>query len=155
MIQLYIIVFGRDVPDSGWPVLPAGNCVTGEYQYRLVLRLLITIYRKRLQSTDRGQWQHKRRLCVLILVPDQYMCPGSSDLYNNSATSQGCGPWVIESVEIPILYQYQPVFVTIITARKSTTDTPLVSGKYNTPPTIEFNLNLAFNLLITYIYMYI
>jgi len=60
----------RDVPDSRWPVLPAGNCVNGEYQYRPVLRVSIPIFRKRPQSTDRGRQQHKRRLCVLLLVPD-------------------------------------------------------------------------------------
>jgi len=24
------VVITRDVPDSGWPVLPAGNCITSE-----------------------------------------------------------------------------------------------------------------------------
>jgi len=39
----------RDVPDSGWPVLPTGNCITSEYWYWPVLRVLIPISRKRLR----------------------------------------------------------------------------------------------------------
>jgi len=55
----------RDLPDSGWPVLWDSNCFTSEY--RPVTRVPILIFRKQLQSTDRGRRQHKRRLCVLII----------------------------------------------------------------------------------------
>jgi len=35
----HALVCARDVPDSGGLVLPAGNCVTGEYRYRPVKRV--------------------------------------------------------------------------------------------------------------------
>jgi len=64
-------VLGRDVPDSGQPVLPAGNCVSGEYWP--VLGCLFRYYangRRRPTAAVCGNTSGVRRLCVLILEPD-------------------------------------------------------------------------------------
>jgi len=56
-----LVVVNWYVPDS--------CCITGEYRYRPILRVLIQIICKRLQSADYGRRQHKWRICVLILAP--------------------------------------------------------------------------------------
>jgi len=78
------------------------------YRYLPVLRVLIPIFRKQQQSTERGRRQHKQRLCVLIIVPDWYKCPGTSDLNTNTATSRGYAHG-----RLALKYRYRPVFVTI------------------------------------------
>jgi len=65
-------ISARDCDDSGQLVLPARNCVTGEYRYGPVLgcRFLYTANSCGRFQIRIGQRQHKRRLCVLILEPD-------------------------------------------------------------------------------------
>jgi len=98
-----VIFNNREVPDSRWPVLRY------EYRYRPVLRVAILTIRKWPPSTDRGRWQHKRRLCVLCLT-------------NTSA--RACQTWIptLPLAEDMALgrpasqYRYRLVFVTINTS---------------------------------------
>jgi len=62
----------RDVLDSGWPVLPSDNCVTGEYRYWPVLgcRFRYSANGHCRPTVAGGNTSSIWRLCVLKLEPD-------------------------------------------------------------------------------------